>query len=34
VPPTNQYVLYDTHHFDLLHHPDAYRQLHIWMALA
>jgi len=34
VPPTNQYVMYDTHHFELLHHPDAYRQIHIWMALA
>ena len=34
VPPTNRYVLYDTHHFELLHHPDAYRQIHIWMALA
>ena len=34
VPPSNQYVLYDAHHFDLLHHRDAYRQIRSWMALA
>lgn len=32
VPPTNQYVMYNTHHFALLHHPEVYRQIHIWMA--
>ena len=34
VPPTNQYVMYNTHHFALLHHPEVYRQIHIWMALS
>ncbi|NBB84830.1 MAG: hypothetical protein GVY12_01220 [Bacteroidetes bacterium] len=34
VPPTNQHIMYDTHHFALLHHPEVYRQIHIWMALA
>jgi len=34
VPPEYQHVIYGIHHFELLHHPDAYRQIRTWMAIS